>query len=163
MTILRLESAWLPTRDACERLGVTRRTLQRWAKAGRIDSRDDNGHTVYRVTPDHASPARDTGTTSQTRRTTPATRDNVPLVTELREQLEASHRARIDAERRAAVAEYRAELAETDPEIVAEMHKQAERLERERDHAREQGQRLADAMRKRHALIKRLTRQLARS
>lgn len=156
MTILRLESAWLPTRDACARLGVTRRTLQRWAKAGRIDSRDDNGHTVYRVTPDHASPARDTGPVSQARRTTHATRDTAPIVAELRELLDASNRARIDAERRAATAEYRADLAETEPETVAELREQVERLTRERDEAREHAHRLADAMRKRHALIRRI-------
>lgn len=172
MTMLRLESAWLPTRAACTRLSVTRRTLQRWANSGRIETRTEGGTTLYLVTAEHASRTRVNPPMTQARRTPPATTEKpaniAPVVAELRELLEAAQRERIDAERRAAVAEYRAEVAETDPAVVEGLREQVERLTRALDEARTEITEVTSerdqahtALRKRYALIQRLTRRLA--
>ena len=90
----------------------------------------------------------------------PVTRHDTGAITEIRALLASEQTARIDAERRAAVAEYRVEIAEVDPSEVEELRNQVATLTTERDEAREHGQRLADAMTKRHGLIKRLTARL---
>jgi excisionase family DNA binding protein len=107
-----IRSEWLPTQEACERLGVTRRTLQRRANAGRIESRQntDDGRTHYKVpaTPATATTHRDDAATA----THPVSHHDAP--TGRRAELAYLRAALVDAERRAAVAEYRAELAETE-------------------------------------------------
>lgn len=170
-TVTPLRSTWLPTNEAAELLGVSRRTIQRRARSGKIETRPGvNGSVEYRVPAGVVTPAPPmTVTPSVMPVVTP--RDTPGAVEELRALLAAEQTARIDAERRAAVAEYRVEIAEVDPSEVEELRAQVALLDElqnqvatlttERDEAREQGQALADSMRKRHQLIKRLTAQLS--
>ena len=46
-----IRSDWLPTQEACDQIGVTRRTLQRRANEGRIETRQnaEDGRTYYKV------------------------------------------------------------------------------------------------------------------
>lgn len=110
-----IRSEWLPTPEACERLGVTRRTLQRRANAGRIESRQgaDDGRTYYKVSAT-ATAQRD-GAAAVAQRMSQRV---APVVDTLRAELAELRAALVDAERRAAVAEYRAELAGADLERV---------------------------------------------
>ena len=156
--------------EAAAELGISRRTIQRRARSGQVETRPGVDGTIeYRVPRRDVTPADTvplmppvTGTG-----TPPDTAETLPAVEELRALLAAEQTSRVDAERRAAVAEYRAEIAEVDPEVVEELRAQVAELEEhaakattERDEARAQGQRLAAAMTKRHALIKRLTARL---
>jgi len=134
-TIVSLHSEWLPTREAAAWFGIHRRTLIRRARAGQVETRTTaSGAVEYHVAPRDLIDA--TPRHGLTPPPTATPRDGDSRAT-LRAELVA-------AERRAAVAEY-----------------QLKNVTAERDEAREQGQRLADAMRKRHGLIKRLTARLS--
>ena len=155
-------------KDAAATLGLSIRTIQRQANAGKIERTLRGRRSFYLV----SAPVIDATlhATDDTRDATPigdidATDDTTgdkarqsatpdPTVIELVQLLAA-------AERRAAVAEYRVAIAEVDPAEVEALRADLETMTAERDEAREQGQRLADAMTKRHALIKRLTARLA--
>ncbi len=141
-TVTPLRTEWLPTNEAAHRLGISRRTIQRRARAGSIETRPGAlGCVEYRV------PAHDDTRADTTAKTPPVTRHDTGIAAFERlvdKLLAAEQTARIDAERRAALAEY-----------------QLKNVTAERDEAREQGQRLADAMTKRHGIIKRLTAKLA--
>ncbi len=144
-TVTPLRTEWLPTNEAAHRLGISRRTIQRRARAGSIETRPGAlGCVEYRV------PAHDDTRADTTAKTPPVTRHDTGiaaferLVDKLRAEINESHQARRNAELRIAVAEY-----------------QLKNVTAERDEAREQGQRLADAMTKRHGIIKRLTAKLA--
>lgn len=151
-TVTPLRATWLPTNEAAQRLGISRRTIQRRARSGSIETRPGAlGCVEYRV-PAHDDTRGDT-TTKAPPVTPPVTQHDTGAVAELRALL-------IDAERRAAVAEYRAAIAETDPAEVEALRANVATLTAERDEAREQGRRLAAAMTKRHGLIKRLTARL---
>lgn len=171
---------WLTGAAAADALGVSLRTLQRMATRGEVERRSDGRRSLFRV-----SDALKRATNDTTRQTTRATNDTTRATTvashsaaelaTLRALLDDAIAARVDAERRASVAEYRAAIAETDPAVVeglrasvAEIEQQRDQaraeiavVTAERDQARAEGQRLADAMRKRYALIQRLTRRLA--
>jgi len=164
--VVRLATAarWLPGPAAAAALGVSLRTLQRNATRGTVERTTRGRRSLYLVSAP-ATDATDDTTTRATIGDTDATDDNArherhdrrqadPTVLELAMRL-------ADAERRAAVAEYRAAIAETDPAEVEALRATVATLTAERDQAREQGQALADAMRKRHGLIKRLTARLA--
>ena len=164
--VVRLATAarWLPGHEAAEALGVSLRTLQRNATRGTVERTTRGRRSLYLV----SAPATDATGDTTTRATigdTDATDDNArherhdrrqadPTVVELAMRL-------ADAERRAAVAEYRVAIAEVDPDEVEALRAELATMTAERDEARTQGQALADAMRKRHALIKRLTARLA--
>jgi len=150
-TVTPLRTAWLPTNEAAHRLGISRRTIQRRARAGSIETRPGAlGCVEYRV------PAHDDTRADTTAKTPPVTRHDTGiaaferLVDKLRAEINESHQARRNAELRIAVAEYQLKNVTADLETMTA----------ERDLARAQGQRLADAMRKRHGLIKRLTARL---
>lgn len=161
---LATDSLWLAGPEAANALGVSLRTLQRKAASGSVERTVRGRRSLYLVsapvndaTDDthDATPIGDTDATDDNARhdaTSDATPN--PTVIELAVRL-------ADAERRAAVAEYRVAIAETDPEVVAGLRSQVATLTAERDEAREQGQQLAAAMTKRHGLIKRLTARLA--
>ena len=137
-------SRWLSPSEAAEALGLSIRALQYRAKRGDIERRKEGRRTFYRVegrTQLAVAPMRQSERTHATKDARNA--KDATATAELRALLAAEQTARIDAERRAAVAEY-----------------QLENVTAERDLAREQGQRLAAAMRKRHGLIKRLTARL---
>jgi len=116
-----LHADWIPTADACARLRVNRRTLQRWASAGRILARQGaDGRTLYQVAalPPAATGAAPSPATSRPATAGVAPRDNAApdavreLVRELADSLRAAHVAeleRADAVRIAA--ELREELA----------------------------------------------------
>jgi len=164
-TVTPIRTTWLPTNDAASALGISRRTIQRRAKSGSIKTRPGARGSVEYQVPTHDMTRG--VTVSKSPRVTPrVTPDDIGiaaferLVDKLRADLNESHRARRDAERRTAVAEYRVEIAEVDPSEVEELRNQVATLTAERDEAREHGQRLADAMTKRHGLIKRLTARL---
>jgi len=161
-TVTPIRTTWLPTNDAASALGISRRTIQRRAKSGSIKTRPGARGSVEYQVPTHDMTRDDTVPKSP-----PVTRHDTGAITEIRALLASEQTARIDAERRAAVAKYRAEIAETAPEVVeglraelAGLRSQVATLTTERDEAREHGQRLADAMTKRHGLIKRLTARL---
>ena len=155
---------WVRATEAAETLGVSERQLRRRAAAGTVERRKSGGRVEYKVAgtvePESVRSVRPDVRTDMSGHEGSATE-------ELRELLATEQTSRVDAERRAAVAEYRAEIAETDPEVVEELRARVAELEEhaakattERDEARAQGQRLADAMTRRHGLIKRLTARL---
>ncbi len=145
-------SRWLSPSEAAEALGLSIRALQYRAKRGDIERRKEGRRTFYRVegrTQSAVAPMRQSERTHATKDARNA--KDATATAELRALLAAEQTARIDAERRAAVAEYQLKNVTSDLETMTA----------ERDLARAQGQRLADAMRKRHGLIKRLTAKLA--
>lgn len=146
MRVTPLHSQWLPTRDACAQLGVTRRTLQRRAAAGAIDTRSaPDGRTLYAVpvagvaaTGDAPSPATRHPATPATH---PATHPAVAaLAGELAAALERALRAELERD------EARARGAQ---------------LEAERDAARAAGADLAARLVKRGRILRELAARLA--
>jgi len=156
---------WASGSEAAAILGISERQLRRRAAAGKVERRKTGGRAEYRV----AGPAAPKSVRSVRPDVRPVMSGHeAGAIEELRALLAAEQAARIDAERRAAVAEYRAAIAETDPAEVEALRATVDELEAnvaelttERDQARDQAQALADAMRKRHGLIKRLTARLA--
>jgi hypothetical protein len=118
--IVHLGTEWADTRDAAARLGIHRRTLQRRARAGRIETRTiEDGRVQYRLTPDAFDDGERHGATTPSRHSdtgpgTPWQGGATPATDALRAEIAYLRAALVDAERRAAVAEYRAELAETE-------------------------------------------------
>lgn len=171
MLVTPLHSEWLPTREAASRLGIHRRTLQRRARAGHIESRQRDGVAEYRV-PNPPEP-RGVGALPRVATPPPATPVATPShsaaeLATLRGLLDDAIAARVDAERRASVAEYRAAIAETDPAVVeglrasiAEAHAELARMTAERDEAKAAVARLDAAMRKRYQLIRRLAARIS--
>jgi hypothetical protein len=132
-------AVWLPTSAASAQLDVTRRTLQRWARSGRVDTRTaPGGGTEYLVTPATPGPGRvappPTGTAAPA---TPATPGDVSQVERL---LERALRAELALER--AELEHATTRAE---------------LDTTRDLARD----LASRLVRRGELVRRLARDLA--
>lgn len=181
MNVRPLHTEWLATEDAADRLGVTPRTLRRRAASGAIkkETRDD-GRAYYRVpkatsSPDASARTSAPDTPGHVRPDVRAMSAPSPASEALRAELADVRQALVDAERRAAVAEYRAAVAETDPdevdrlrrtvaeqdEDIAALRSEIEAVAGERDDARAQAQRLADAMVKRHGIIKRLTQRIS--
>ena len=155
MTVTPLHATWLPTRDAAAQLGVNRRTLQRWASAGRIESRPGpDGVTLYRVPKNDTAAARDTvPPTAVTRaarvaapRDTAATSPVGELVHALRDALHSAALAGV--QRDAAIAELdqvRAELDDT---------------RRRADLAESTATDLASALRRRAVIVRDLARRV---
>jgi len=156
---------WGTPTEAASAYGISARTLRLWAKQGKADRRGKGKQTQYRL-PNGNPRGNDAGMPLAAMPPLPATVAALPLETatsastELRALLTVEQTARIDAERRAAVAEYRVAIAEVDPAEVEALRADLATMTAERDEAREQGQRLAAAMTKRHGLIKRLTARL---
>ena len=166
---------WLTGAAAADALGVSLRTLQRMATRGEVERRSDGRRALFRVS-DALKRATNDTTRDTTRATNDTTRDTAVAshsaaeLATLRGLLDDAIAARVDAERRAAVAEYRAAIAETDPAVVEGLRASVAELAQERDQARaeiatvtaernearQHAMRLADAMRKRHALIRRI-------
>ena len=151
-------SRWLSPADAADALGISLRALQYRAGRGEIERRKQGRRTLYRVDgrtqPADASLRQSELTNATTDARNP--KDALALL-ELRDLLAAAQTAQVDAERRAAVAEYRAKVAETDPgEVqalrarIAELEAQSATLMDERNEARAGREALAEAMRKRH-------------
>ncbi len=165
--VVSIRSEWLTAREATARLNVSKRTIQRRAAAGEIERRTRaDGRSEYRITNDvieglHpvTSPRGVTPDNATPRDVTPRVTDEGALAA-LREELTALRVATIDAERRAAVAEYRAQLAETDPAEVEALRARIAETVAERDEARAEAVKLGAAMVKRHGIIQRLTRAL---
>ena len=160
---------WGTPTEAASAYGISARTLRLRAKQGKVDRRGKGKQTQYRL-PDGTPRGNDAGMPLAAMPPLPATIAAMPQgdAATLRALLAAEQTARIDAERRAAVAEYRVAIAEVDPAEVEALRATVDELEAnvatlttERDQARDQAQALAGAMRKRHGLIKRLTARLA--
>ncbi len=165
MQITPLRPEWLPTHEAAARLGVHRRTLQRRARAGQIESRYQNGVAEYLVPHDPNPRGNATPPPAAATGTPPV--DQTPEIRLLLSMLDEANRERREAERRANEAEFKAALSAVDPdeyratiEALATVRAELDQTRRERDEARADGLRLADAMRKRYAVIQRLTRRL---
>jgi hypothetical protein len=166
---------WLTGTAAADTLGVSLRTLQRMATRGEVERRSAGRRSLFCVS-DALKRATNDTTRHATRDTFDTTRDTAGAshsateINTLRGLLDDAIAARVDAERRASVAEYRVAIAETDPAVVEGLRASVAELEQQRDHARaelatvtderdrarEHAHRLADAMRKRYALIRRL-------
>lgn len=167
--VVSIRSEWLTAREAVALLSVSKRTIQRRAAAGEIDRRTRvDGRSEYRVTEavialfDPASSPRD----DTPRRVTPGDvtpRANVSrAIAVLREELAASRAETVAAERRAAVAEYRAQLSETDPAEVEALRDRIAALTEAVEEAEGVARDLAARLRKRFALIQRLTAEIGR-
>lgn len=146
MRVTPLHTQWLPTRDACAQLGVTRRTLQRRAAAGAIDTRPaPDGRTLYAV------PATGSGATVDA--PAPATRHPATPATH-----PATHPAVAALAGELAVALERAVRAELERDAA---RAQVAQLEAERDEARAAGVDLAARLVKRGRILRELAARLA--
>ena len=155
MTVTPLHATWLPTRDAAAQLGVNRRTLQRWASAGRIESKPGpDGATLYRVAIADQAAARDTVPPATV---APATRGATPrdfaapspvgeLVHALRDALHSAALAGV--QRDAAIAELDQVRAELDD------------ARRRADLAESTATDLATALRRRAVIVRNLARRV---
>jgi len=161
---------WIPADEAARVLDVSPRTLRRRAAAGAVKRKREAGRALYLVPVPEADARPDDGRFS--RPDGHRTSGQAAAVELLRSQLEAANVARIDAERRAAVAEYRATIAEAAAEITPDrvelLQAEAARaamlddrvamLAASLDEARREAEALGAAMRKRYALIQRLAK-----
>jgi len=150
---------WMPADEAARVLDVSPRTLRRRAASGALKRKHEDGRALYLVQTDEADTRPDTGRTP--RPDGHRTSGQAGALGALRDELAALRAAAIDAERRAAVAEYRAQLAETDPAEVEALRARIGEITAERDEARAEASALGAAMVKRHGIIKRLSRALA--
>lgn len=165
-SITRIDAArqWITGAVAADRLGVSLRTLQRMASRGEVERQRRGTRSYFRINETDLHDKRDTTDARQapstTRHATPRATSDEGALAALREELTALRVATIDAERRAAVAEYRAQLAETDPAEVEALRARIAETVAERDEARAEAVKLGAAMVKRHSIIQRLTRAL---
>ena len=148
---------WASPSEAAAAHGISERTLRLWAKQGRVQRQGGGRSVLYRL-PSRGDAAPVAGMPLAAGDPVPAiaaTR-TVNSAAEWRDMLDAAIAARVNAERRAAVAEYRAELATVDPDEYAATLEELARVTAERDEAMAAAIRLDAAMRKRFQLIQRL-------
>lgn len=168
---------WGTAKEAAAAYGIAARTLRHWATRGKVKRRGSGADTRYLLPPPSRDESERGNGRGMPRGNAAASAASVPhreaaAVELLRSQLEAANGARIDAERRAAVAEYRATIAEAAAEITPDrvelLQAEAARaamlddrvamLAASLDEARREAEALGAAMRKRYALIQRLAK-----
>lgn len=168
--VISLRSEWTTAREAAKRLGIHKRTLQRRAARGEVERRmRPDGLAEYRLTTDviegrhPVAPPRDATRDNATPRGATPRGGEAQAIAVLREELAASRAETVAAERRAAVAEYRAQLSETDPDEVEALRERVATLAQAVEEAEGQARDLAARLRKRFALIQRLTGEIRRA
>ena len=142
-----LAESWYPTRRACEILSVNRRTLQRRASAGLLQTRTaDTGETEYLLGGDAATPATTRATRGDKAPQTPPHRDATPA-TGAASELVGALVASIERATRA-------ELA------LEGALRRIEEVTAERDQARAVATDLGEAMRRRAVIVRDLARRV---
>ncbi len=169
---------WGTAADAAAAHGIAPRTLRLWAKQGKVKRRGSGRATRYQLPATDTAAAvsgNDAGMPLAAVPPMPATMPPMPAtmppqkqpdtdtIAVLREELAASRAETVAAERRAAVAEYRAQLSETDPAEVEALRERVATLAQAVEEAEGQARDLAARLRKRFALIQRLTAEIGRA
>ncbi len=162
---------WGTAADAAAAHGIAPRTLRLWAKQGKVKRRGSGRATRYQLPATDTAAAvsgNDAGMPLAAVPPMPATmppqkQPDTDTIAVLREELAASRAETVAAERRAAVAEYRAQLSETDPAEVEALRERVATLAQAVEEAEGQARDLAARLRKRFALIQRLTAEIGRA